>query len=103
MTPRLGHQLEAYYAKDAAIVREFARVYGVTHMVVREEDYAAKAMEKGALFAPFDDRIRELAATSGNFALLDGAEFPYTSPEPGVRLIDLRRQPGASRGQASSE
>ena len=47
--------------------------------------------------------IRELAASPGKFALLDGAEFPYTSPEPGVRLIDLRRQPGASRGEASSE
>ncbi|QAZ66028.1 hypothetical protein C3Y92_01730 [Solidesulfovibrio carbinolicus] len=103
MTPRLGHQLEAYYAKDSDTVREFARVYGVTHMVVREGDYAPKAMEKGPLFAPFDDRIRELAAASGKFALLDGAEFPYTSPEPGVRLIDLRRQPDAPRGQASPE
>ncbi len=88
--PRLAHQAEAYYAKDADVVLEFARAYGVTHMVVREADLTKEAAAKGPLFAPFDARIAELAATPGNFALLDGAKFPYTSPEPGVRLVDLR-------------
>ena len=94
MTPRLGHQLEAYYAKDPDTVREFARVYGVTHLVVREADFDPRVLAKGPLFAPFDDRIRELAAVPGNFALLDGAVFPYTSPEPGVRLVDVRPEAG---------
>ncbi len=88
--PRLAHQVEAYYAKDPATVLEFARVYGITHMVVREADYTPKALGDHPLFAPFDVRIRELASRPGNFALLDGANFPYTSPEPGIRLVDLR-------------
>ncbi|WP_300161493.1 hypothetical protein [Solidesulfovibrio sp.] len=93
--PRLAHQAEAYYAKDADVVLEFARAYGVTHMVVREADLTKEAAAKGPLFAPFNDRIAALAATAGNFALLDGEKFPYTSPEPGVRLVDLRPLTGA--------
>jgi hypothetical protein len=88
--PRLAHQAEAYYAKDPATVLEFAKAYGVTHMVVREADLTPAAMAKGPLFAPFNARIRALAETPGDFALLDGGVFPYTSPEPGVRLVDLR-------------
>jgi hypothetical protein len=88
--PRLAHQAEAYYAKDPAMVLDFARAYGVTHMVVREADLTPGAAVKGPLFAPFDARIVALAATPGKFALLDAAKFPYTSPEPGVRLVDLR-------------
>ena len=88
--PRLAHQAEAYYAKDPATVLEFARAYGVTHVIVREADYAPKALGGHPLFAPFDARIRELAGRPGNFALLDAAKFPYTSPEPGIRLVDLR-------------
>nr|HML62552.1 hypothetical protein [Solidesulfovibrio sp.] len=88
--PRLAHQAEAYYAKDPAMVLDFARAYGVTHMVVRETDLTSGAAVKGPLFAPFDARIAALAATPGKFALLDAAKFPYTSPEPGVRLVDLR-------------
>jgi hypothetical protein len=93
--PRLAHQAEAYYAKDAGVVREFAQAYGVTHMVVRETDLTPEAMARGPLFAPFDARIRELAGMPGNFALLDGANFPYTSPEPGVRLVDVRSAAGS--------
>lgn len=88
--PRLAHQAEAYYAKDPAKVLEFARAYGVTHMVVREADLTPAAVAKGPLFAPFNARIRALADKPGDFALLDGGIFPYTSPEPGVRLVDLR-------------
>jgi hypothetical protein len=88
--PRLAHQAEAYYAKDPAMVLDFARAYGVTHMVVREADLTPGAAVKGPLFAPFDARIAALAATPGKFALLDATKFPYTSPEPGVRLVDLR-------------
>lgn len=88
--PRLAHQAEAYYAKDPDTVLEFARAYGVTHMVVREADFTDKALAKGPLFAPLDGRIRELAGQPGNFALLDKGKFPYTSPEPGMRLVDLR-------------
>lgn len=88
--PRLAHQAAAYYAKDPETVREFARAYGVTHLVVREADLTPAAVAKGPLFAPFDDRIRELAAQPGKFVLLDGEKFPYTSPEPGLRLIDMR-------------
>ncbi|MHC1790739.1 hypothetical protein [Solidesulfovibrio sp.] len=90
MLPRLAHQAEAYYAKDPTTVREFARVYDVDWMVVREADYEAAALARGPLFAPLDAGIRELAGLPGNFALLDAAEFPYTSPEPGVRLVDVR-------------
>jgi len=88
--PRLAHQVAAYYAKDAATVLEFAKAYNVTHMVVRDADFTGQAIAKGPLFAPLDARIRELAAKPGKFVLLDAAEFPYTSPEPGVRLVDLR-------------
>ena len=88
--PRLAHQAAAYYAKDPPTVLEFAKAYGVTHMVVRDADLTGAAIAKGPLFAPFDARIRELAAGPGKFVLLDAAKFPYTSPEPGVRLIDLR-------------
>lgn len=88
--PRLAHQAAAYYAKDPATVLEFAAAYHVTHMVVREADFTGAALAKGPLFAPFDARIRELAASPGTFALLDATKFPYTSPEPGVRLVDLR-------------
>jgi hypothetical protein len=88
--PRLAHQAAAYYAKDPETVLEFARAYGVTHLVVREADLTPAAVAKGPLFAPFDDRIRELAGRPGEFALLDGEKFPYTSPEPGMRLIDMR-------------
>ncbi|KHK01392.1 hypothetical protein [Desulfovibrio sp. TomC] len=94
MLPRLAHQAEAYYAKDASVVREFARAYGVSYMVVREADLTPAAMTRGPLFAPFDAHIRELAGQPGNFALLDGANFPYTSPEPGVRLVDVRPDAG---------
>jgi len=90
MLPRLAHQAEAYYAKDPEVVREFAKAYGVGWMVVREGDFAASAIRRGPLFAPFDRRIQELAGAPGNFALLDGTNFPYTSPEPGVRLVDVR-------------
>ena len=90
MLPRLAHQAEAYYAKDAAVVREFATAYGVGWIVVREADFDPAAIAQGPLFAPFDRRIQELAGTPGNFVLLDGAQFPYTSPEPGVRLVDVR-------------
>ncbi len=88
--PRLAHQAAAYYAKDPATVLEFARAYGVTHMLVREADLTPAAVAAGPLFAPFDARIAALAATPGKFALLDARKFPYTNPEPGVRLIDLR-------------
>jgi hypothetical protein len=88
--PRLGHQVDAYYAKDPDTVLEFARVYGVTYFVVREADFTPAALSKQPLFAPLDGRIRELADMPGNFALLDGEKFPYTSPEPGVRLVDMR-------------
>lgn len=94
LLPRLAHQAEAYYAKDAAVVREFAKAYGVGWMVVREADFETAAMTRGPLFAPFDRRIRELAGLPGNFALLDAENFPYTSPEPGVRLVDVRPDPG---------
>jgi hypothetical protein len=90
MLPRLAHQAEAYWAKDPDVVWEFARFYGVTHFVVREADFSPPALVKGPLFAPLNDRIRELGETPGNFALLDASKFPYTSPVPGVRLIDLR-------------
>ncbi|MFP5257958.1 MAG: hypothetical protein ACLGQH_02930 [Acidobacteriota bacterium] len=96
MLPRLAHQAEAYYAKDPEVVREFAKAYGVGWMVVREADYDPAAMAKGPLFAPFDRRIRELAGLPGNFALLDAAIFPYTSPEPGVRLVDVRPEPAVT-------
>ncbi len=88
--PRLAHQAEAYYAKDPAVVLEFARAYGVTHFVVREADYAPAALAASPIFAPLDARVRELAARPGDFALLDGTNFPYTTPEPGVRFVDLR-------------
>jgi len=88
--PRLGHQAEAYYAKDAATVIDFARFYGVTHIVVREADFTPAALAGDPLFAPFTARIRELAALPGNFVLLDETKFPYTSPEPGIRLVDMR-------------
>ncbi|MEA4858346.1 MAG: hypothetical protein AAGU21_19010 [Solidesulfovibrio sp.] len=88
--PRLAHQIDAYYAKDPLAVLEFARAYGVSHMVVREADLTAAAIAKGPLFAPFTARIKALADRPGDFALLDAAVFPYTSPEPGLRLVDLR-------------
>ncbi|MHC1713193.1 MAG: hypothetical protein AB9872_13680 [Solidesulfovibrio sp.] len=90
MLPRLAHQVDAYYAKDPEVVLEFARVYGVTHFVVREADFEPEALAGHPLFAPFDARIRELAGRAGKFALLDGEKFPYTSPEVGMRLVDLR-------------
>ncbi len=89
-SPRLADQIEAYYAKDPATVRAFAAQYGVTHFVVREADFTARAMRDHPLFAPYDGRIRELADAPGNFALLDQEKFPYTSPEPGIRLVDVR-------------
>ncbi|WP_428564558.1 MAG: hypothetical protein ACP59X_02430 [Solidesulfovibrio sp. DCME] len=88
--PRLAHQADAYYAKDPLAVLEFAKAYGVSHMVVREADLTPEAVAKGPLFAPLDARIKALAERPGEFALLDAAFFPYTSPEPGVRLVDLR-------------
>lgn len=88
--PRLAHQAAAYYAKDPQTVLDFAKAYGVTHMVVREADLTPAAVAKGPLFAPLNDRIKALAGRPGHFALLDGSVFPYTSPEPGVRLVDLR-------------
>ncbi|MYL82305.1 hypothetical protein GTA51_04030 [Desulfovibrio aerotolerans] len=90
MLPRLAHQAEAYYAKDATVVREFAKAYGVGWIVVREADFEPAAIARGPLFAPFDRRIQELAGAPGNFVLLNEAQFPYTSPEPGVRLVDVR-------------
>lgn len=88
--PRLAHQADAYYAKDPAVVLEFAKAYGITHFVVRESDFTPSALAGHPLFAPFDGQIRALAARPGGFALLDATRFPYTSPEPGLRIVDMR-------------
>lgn len=90
LAPRLEAELTAYYAKEPQTVIAVARTYGITHFVVRESDFTAKALAGHPLFAPYDERIRELAAQPGNFALLDPVAFPYTRPEPGIRLVDMR-------------
>jgi hypothetical protein len=100
LAPRLADQVEAYYAKDPATVIDMARRYGITHFVVRESDFTPRALAGHPLFAPYDARIRELAARPGDFALLDGKNFPYTRPEPGVRLVDMR--PFATNRPATS-
>jgi len=88
--PRLADQVEAYYAKDPAKVRELVRAYGVTHIVVRDADFTAAATADHPLFAPFDARIATLAHKPGGYALLDGERFPYVAVAPGLRLIDVR-------------
>lgn len=88
--PRLADAVEAYYAKDARTVVDVARRDGITHFVVREGDFTPETLRKGPLFAPYNARIRELAAAPGQFALLDGAQFPYTRLAPDLRLVDMR-------------
>jgi hypothetical protein len=90
LVPRLTDQIEAYYAKDARTVVAVAKAHGITHFVVRDSDFAPKVTSGHPLFAPFDARIRELAAMPGDFALLDGKKFPYTRIEPDIRLVDVR-------------
>ena len=88
--PRLADTVAAYYAKDARTVIAVAKRDGITHFVVREGDFRPEALRQGPLFAPYNARIRELAAAPGDFALLDGTQFPYTRLAPDIRLVDMR-------------
>jgi len=88
--PRLVDQVEAYYAKDPAAVRELVRDYGVTHIVVRDADFTAAATKDHPLFAPYDGRIAALARKPGDYVLLDRERFPGVTVAPGLRLLDVR-------------
>lgn len=87
--PRLKDVFEAYYASDPREVRAFCEKYGVTHILVDAARFTPEFMKKSPFFAPFDARIRELAANAGRFALLDAANFPYRVIAPGVRLVEV--------------
>lgn len=88
--PRLADQVEAYYAKSPAAVRELVRRYGVTHIVVRDADFAPAATGGHPLFAPYDGRIAVLARKPGDYVLRDRQRFPGVVVAPGLRLVDVR-------------
>ncbi len=92
--PRLDDLFAAYYAADPEKVVAFCRRYGVDFLVVDEAHYTPEFLAGRPFFAPFDERIRGLAAAvpadGRGFALLDDARFPYVRVGKTIRLVDMR-------------
>ncbi|NDY56019.1 hypothetical protein G3N56_04575 [Desulfovibrio sulfodismutans] len=97
--PRLDDLFTAYYASDAQTVRDFANKYGVDYLIANEADFSREFLAGQPFFAPFDQTIRDLAASATSrrrgFILLDREAFPGIQVSEGVRLIPLRSAPAA--------
>jgi len=95
--PRLSDLFAAYYASDAQTVRDFASKYGVDYLVVNEADFSREFLAGRPFFAPFDQAIRDLAASvtsrGRGFILLNREAFPGIQVSESVRLIPLRSAP----------
>ncbi len=92
--PRLDDLFAAYYAGDPETVAAFCRRYGVDYLVVDEAHYTPAFLAGRPFFAPYDDRIREIAAATlaggRGFALLDEGRFPCARVGPTLRIVDVR-------------
>ncbi len=92
--PRLDDLFTAYYAADPEAVTAFCRRYGVDFLVVDEAHFTPGFLAGRPFFAPFDGRIREIAAATladgRGFAILDEKRFPYVRVGGTLRLLDVR-------------
>jgi hypothetical protein len=92
--PRLDDLFAAYYAADPEKIVAFCRRYGVDFLVVDENHFTPEFLAGRPFFAPFDERIRGLAAPAladgRGFALLDDARFPYARVGKTIRMVDMR-------------
>ena len=67
---RIHDTFAAIYARQSAQVNQLVERYGVTHIVVQKDAYAAFRSLTGQIYkSRFDERIRELTRDAANFAL----------------------------------
>jgi hypothetical protein len=84
---------QAYYAQDPRAVVEFGRKHGIDYLVVREEDFDPKRIERGQVyFEPFGSFVRELASGRSSFAVLDEKAFPPVFLQDRIRVLKIRKQ-----------
>jgi hypothetical protein len=81
----------AYYASDPEVIREFCNANHIDYLVVRDEDFSAKALRRGKIyFEPFDSFIRDVVKGRTHFAILDPKAFPPIYLFDGVRVLKCR-------------
>lgn len=89
---RLRDLFAAYYSPAPEPIRDFCRRYRLTHLVVEENKYEPRFMERGGFFAPYDQLIRNLAGPARGFALLREGFGRRTRVAPGIWLVDVRSE-----------
>lgn len=60
-TRRLDANIEAYYAVSVRPIRRLRKDWGVTHMLVHEDDLRPDTPMHGDMFVPYGERMRRLA------------------------------------------
>jgi len=87
---RLSDFFDAYYAHDPAVVRAFCRKYAVDVLVVDARHFEPAFVSGQPFFAPFDNQIRNLAASGGEFYLAQTNGFDSVRISRYQKLVDAR-------------
>ena len=67
---RIRDTFRALYARDAAVVNRFAERYGVTHLIVRKDDFSPDLRRSGEIYRPhFEDLVASIAKDPVDFVL----------------------------------
>ncbi|MBI5570656.1 MAG: hypothetical protein HY914_11990 [Desulfomonile tiedjei] len=83
----------AYYAQDPEAIVEFGRKYGIDYLVIREEDFDPKRIERKEIyFEPFGSFIRDRASGRSSFAVLDKRAFPPVFLQDRIRVLKIRKE-----------
>ena len=62
---------DAYYAKDAQEVLAFCERYGITHILVDEQQFSKDYLQRGHFyFQPFDAYIQKKVSQTSSFAVM---------------------------------
>jgi hypothetical protein len=70
LQPRLNALFDAYYSDNIHDIATFCRNNSIDYIVVDKRHYTKDFLKGRPFFAPFDDRIRETAARTHDYALL---------------------------------
>ncbi|MBI5252294.1 MAG: hypothetical protein HY912_22600 [Desulfomonile tiedjei] len=82
---------KAYYSDNPDDLRQFCDYYGIDYLLVREEDFSPRILQKGEVyFEPFRSQIQELVRNKSQFAALSAKAFPVVYRSSGIRVLKMR-------------
>jgi hypothetical protein len=89
---RLDANLDAYYTNSEEPVRRLRERFGVTHMLVHEDDITFGAPDHAGLFEPYGSRMREMATGTWHRSFWHRVPAEaIVGRAAGFRLYDLER------------